>query len=87
MIRQGFLRPIPPIVDLVGGAVLEGDPMLGDSPGAEVEGDDEEPGDDDQLQQEGEEGEEQAGYGLPNCFGPLNNRESHPIEIHLLCPE
>ena len=55
MIRQGFLRPIPPIVDLVGGAVVEGDPMLGDSPGAEVEGDDEEPGDDNQLQQEGEE--------------------------------
>ena len=81
MIRQGFLRPIPPIVDLVGGAVVEGDPMLGDSPGAEVEGDDEEPGDDDELQQEGKEREEQAGDGLTNCFGPLNNRESRPFVV------
>ena len=53
MIRKGLLHPLPPVVfDLVGGAVVEGDPMLGDSPGAEVEGHNEEPGNDDQLQQE-----------------------------------
>ena len=76
MIRKGLLHPLPPIVlDLVGGTIVEGDPMLGDSPGAEVEGDNEEPGDDEQLQEEGEEGKEQAGDGLPNCFRALNNHE------------
>ena len=76
MIRKGLLHPLPPVIfDLVGGTIVEGDPMLGDSPGAEVEGDDEEPGDDEQLQEEGEERKEQAGDGLANCFGALTNEE------------
>ena len=69
MIRQRLLHPLRPnCIVVVGGPVVECDSMLRDSPGAEVEGDDEEPGDDKQLQEEGEEREEQAGDGLPNCF-------------------
>ena len=75
MIRKVLHYPCPIVCDLVAGPVVEGDPMLGDSPGAEVEGDDEEPGDDEQLQEEGEERKEQAGDGLANCFGALNNEE------------
>ena len=83
MIRQRLLHPLAPIIDLVGRPIVEGNSMLGDSPGAEVEGYDEEPGDDDQLQDEGEEREEQAGDGLANCFGALNNHKSHVIEMLL----
>ena len=52
MIRQRFLHPLAPIIDLVGRPIVEGNSMLGDSPGAEVEGHDEEPSNDDQLRQE-----------------------------------
>ena len=83
MIRKILHYPRPIVRDLVAGPVVEGDPMLGDSPRAEVEGNDEEPGNDDQLQDEGEEREEQAGDGLANCFGALNNHKSHVIEMLL----
>ena len=83
MIRKILHYPRPIVRDLVAGPVVEGDPMLRDSPRAEVEGHDEEPGDDDQLQDEGEEREEQAGDGLANCFGALNNHKSHVIEMLL----
>ena len=35
------------------------------------------------LQEEGEEREEQARDGLANCFGALDNRESHGKDILL----
>ena len=42
--------------------------MLSNSPGGEVGGHDQEPGEDNQLEQEGEEREEQTGDGLTNGF-------------------
>ena len=47
--------------------------MLSNSPGGEVGGHDQEPGEDNQLEQEGEEREEQTGDGLTNGFWALDN--------------
>ena len=48
--------------------------MLGGAPGGEVGVDDEEPGDHDQLEEEGQEGEEEAGDRLANRARSLERR-------------
>ena len=49
--------------------------MLGGAPGGEVGVDDEEPGDHHQLEEEGEEGEEEAGDRLANRARSLDTRK------------
>ena len=49
--------------------------MLGGAPGGEVGVDDEEPGDHHQLEEEGQEGEEEAGDRLTNCARSLERRK------------
>ena len=49
--------------------------MLGGAPGGEVGVDDEEPGDHDQLEEEGQEGEEEAGDRLANRARSLDRRK------------
>ena len=48
--------------------------MLGGAPGGEVGVDDEEPGDHDQLEEEGQEGEEEAGDRLADRARSLDRR-------------
>ena len=50
-------------------------PVLGGAPGGEVGVDDEEPGDHDQLEEEGQEGEEEAGDRLANRARSLDRRK------------
>ena len=50
-------------------------PVLGGAPGGEVGVDDEEPGDHHQLEEEGEEGEEEAGDRLANRARSLDTRK------------
>ena len=64
--RNWLCSPVP--TGGICGPIVEGDTMLSNSPGGEVGGHDQEPGEDNQLEQEGEEREEQTGDGLTNGF-------------------